>query len=367
MRRSWLVVLGIGLVISGVALVGLRWRAGGGPQADARAKVAETAARRTRMAPRLPAPKLPARAAGQRAESAPPNSICRLFREGIPMLDRAQIDKFLARRQRDALSLLVDWLHTDDRSLLREAAGRFPGDPLVQLELGLCGESPEERRGALEACRLLAPDNPLPDYLLALDALEGGRTDEAVEALLRAWDKLVFADYSAELTAAVMDAYRSAGFAPLQAEVAGMFGAKHPHLSSLRELAKRMKDLQAGYREQGDPESAQAMGQIAVQMAAGLGNQPGHHLITDLVAMGIEQTMLESLPPEVLVTADGVTAGGRLKAIAERREELQSLGPVADRVLTLPESEVAIYLERVRLDGEAAALMWLRGRNGTAR
>jgi hypothetical protein len=96
----------------------------------------------------LPAPKLPNRSR-QRAERngpAPANSLFGIAGNGIEVLTREQIDRYLSSRGRDAQSLIMASRMADDLSLLREAAERFPGDPRVQLELGLRGESSAERR-----------------------------------------------------------------------------------------------------------------------------------------------------------------------------------------------------------------------------
>jgi hypothetical protein len=77
--------------------------------------------------------------------------------------------------------------------------------------------------------------------------------------------------------------------------------------------------------------------------------------------------MLESLPADESL-AGGGTAGERLAALAELERELASLGGKnAERVMSLPAAQAASYFERLRREGEVAALRWLRDEARTER
>ena len=76
---------------------------------------------------------------------------------------------------------------------------KYPGDPAVAFEAVFKKDaSPTERREWLEAFKKAAPENPMADYLSALDYFKSGLTDQAVQELIAASGRQGFADYTVE-------------------------------------------------------------------------------------------------------------------------------------------------------------------------
>ncbi|NBR86946.1 MAG: hypothetical protein EB141_02980 [Verrucomicrobia bacterium] len=314
--------------------------------------------------PRLPVPQ-PA-VAPVRNETGvedPTNSLARLLNGGeIPKLTREQLDTFLLQNKRSAECLLTASRALGDVSLLREAAGKFPQDPRVQFDLALRGESPEEKRRALAAFRQLARDNPLGDYLSALDRFKAGQPDEAVRDLWQASGKHRFQDYTIDHVQSAEEAYLSAGYSPLEAKAAGLFGVLLPHLSALRELGNQMSGLQQQYAQAGDLASAQAVGQIGLNLASQLEGQPARTLISELVGMAIEKKFLAGQSADSPL-GDGRTVGGRLAELEAQRQTIRDVTQLTALLPTLPPQEALTYFDRLKLSGELDALRWLQNKH----
>lgn len=324
--------------------------------------------RGNRPTPRLPAPKRNGTASvAQPAEAVPGNSLADFYRGGnLPELTPPQIDAYLAQNRSNAESLMAVSRLTNDLSFLREAAEKFPSDPRVQLDLAVRGETPEERREALDALRQAAPDNSLADYLQAADHLQAGLADPAINDLVQAHGKTGFADYLADHGQAVEEAYLAAGYTGLQAKVAGMMGMSMPCFQQLLGLSQWVVDLQGQYRQDGDAESAEALCDLGLGLAERIQVQSGRRLlIAELVGTAIERRVLKAIAPDA-VTSDGRTAADRLAGLEARMQSTRELTGLAQVVLTLPEQEATTYFERVKLQGEAAALRWLRDKHGNA-
>ena len=98
---------------------------------------------------------------------------------------------------------------------------KFPGDPGVAFEAACKKDaSPTERREWLEAFKKAAPDNPLANYLSALDYFKSGQSDQALQELTAALDRPGFADYTEERIQTDEEAYRAAGFSEAEAKMA---------------------------------------------------------------------------------------------------------------------------------------------------
>jgi len=149
----------------------------------------ELVAARPAPRPRLPAPRMIAKAAPVEspAESLQPtNAFMRLLKdEGeLPKLSRDQVVSFLTQNRRSAESLVAAVRLTGDRSLLQEAAEKHPDDPRVTFAGWIAAQtksdaSPGERRQWLETFKQSAPENALANYLSAQSDFKSGQTDRA--------------------------------------------------------------------------------------------------------------------------------------------------------------------------------------------
>lgn len=286
--------------------------------------------------------------------------------EGGTVLTVEKLRDYLAANQRNAESLVTASRLTNDLALLREAVTRFPGDARAQFDLALRSTDPEERARAAEALRTADPNNAMGAYLSAAEAFKTGQTDDAVRLLSEAMQRTSMEDYAMVNLVSAEEAYLSAGFTPLQAKAAAMYGLLMPQSSELNRLSQDMEALRQAYAGAGDVDSAQAM----IEMGIDLGQRVqqslgGRILINDLVGVSIEQRFLKTLDPSWVLADSGLTVEQRLEQLAARRDlvkrSVQGTDPLATNVT--PEM-LAQFLDRQKVLGELAALQWLRGRLG---
>lgn len=322
--------------------------------------------------PHLPTPRVrltlpPAEAPPD--EVPPGNAVARLLEQlkhgNAPSLAPAQLETFLAQRQRSAEALLAAAQATGDKTFLREAMERFPNDPRVAYAAYyLSGPydnqkpaSPERRRW-LEAFEEADPDNALPHYLAARDEFRAGRSDAAVRQLLAAADKPI-EDYALDSIQNREEAYRSAGWPEAEARAVASSETVLPQLAELKQLSVNLTELANAYRQSGDPTSAEATLQLALRLGQEL-DRSAPFLINDLVAVAIEANALKAMDPAAPVGSDGQTAQARLDALEQRREEIKAVGRQVENLLpTLSDQDIGSYFDRIKMFGEEQASDWL--------
>ena len=124
-----------------------------------------------------------------------------------------QLEAYLSKHHRDAASLLAAFRVSHDPALLAEAMQKYPTDPKVDFEAAFnTNTTPEEHRQWLTAFEKSAPDNPMANYLSALDYLKAGQSDQAMQEMLAATGKQGFQDYSVDRLMDDRDAYLDAGY-----------------------------------------------------------------------------------------------------------------------------------------------------------
>jgi hypothetical protein len=320
--------------------------------------------------PRLPASRRPIKPPP--AETAlesrvTTNVVTRLLNGDLPRLTAEQVEPFLQKNRRSVESLLGAFYATGDRAFLREAAEQNPDDPRANFAAYfLIGEhsntepATPERRLRLEAFAKSAPDNALPNYLLAFDDFKSDKTDQGVQQLLAAAQKGKFQDYSRDFVQNAEEAYRAAGWSEADAKAVAAFGLMLPHLTELKQAGLKTVELAQLYRQNGDEASAQA----ALQLALGLGQRldGGEPLTTieELVGYAIERKALEAMNPASLIGETGQTVQSRLDAIAQRRQDIKEIVPKEEAILpTLSEPDIVSFFDRIKLLGEDAAMRWL--------
>jgi hypothetical protein len=114
------------------------------------------------------------------------------------------------------------------------------------------------------------------------------------------------------------------------------------------------------YQQGGDASSAQA----ALQLALGLGRRldGGQPLTTieELVGYAIERKALEAMDSASVIGDTGQTVQSRLDAIAQRRKDIKAMASQEETILpTLTEPDILSFLDRIKLQGEDAAMQWL--------
>lgn len=309
--------------------------------------------------PAVPAPKVPtlpqAKEVAATAPSQAAGPLSQLFKDNGKRLklSATQLKAYLSKNGRNAESLLAAMRLTGDIAFLQEAAQRFPNDAAVQTEVALRSGVAAERRRAIDAMKALDPENALGDHLSALDHFRNGHIEEAYGDLITAAGKTRFDDHALQAQQSAEEAYLTAGFSPVQAKAAAMIGLQRRQIEPMRELSKQLTNLQQGYTAANDAGSAESVR----QMGEALGRQmqsSASYLIDELVGINIEN--------QFLPVSDG---GVRQKELQQCVGAIRTLGS-SPQWKALMEgndtAEITLYLDRLKLYGEAAAIQWLMQR-----
>ena len=135
----------------------------------------------------------PLKSAGSR-NSAPTNSE-ETENAPAPKISRDQAEAWLAKHNRNAMSLLAAFRAMGDTNYLNEAATNFPNDPHVELAVLARDEFPADRRKWLDLFKQSSPSNSLANYFSAEDDFKNGKSDEAAQELLVASGKSQFDNF----------------------------------------------------------------------------------------------------------------------------------------------------------------------------
>ncbi len=365
--HPWGARVGLVLVlIAGLALLlfALRERQHRTPEAPA-------AAGQPDLGPGLVAPPTP-----PEIPLVPPATVSSVSAPRLPLLGRVaalppltddQINAYVEQNKRTAESLLAAYRMGTNLAYLIEAANRFPADPDVQYAAIAARAFPDQQRQWIEAYKLSSPDNPLAWYFSSLEYFKTGDRAKALEDLAEATRKPGFRADLAPTLQAVEELEVSAGRAPDEARVAAFEAcAQVPHLGPMRELAQVMQAAAAEARQQGDVTSMEALTgaglQLGGHLSAGSGSQT---LINQLVGLAIEKRFLQLIDPAQSLDPFGRPVVDVRTAVDQHQALLKEYAQsVAGLMSNLSDTELATYLERVKLHGEEAALAWLKAKHG---
>jgi len=279
----------------------------------------------------------------------------------VPKLNQLEVEAFLKNQGRSTINLLVASRLLNDLTFVREAAKADPKNPAVQLELALRGETPEEKSAAVAAFREAAPGNSLGDFLAAHQAFLTGDGAAAGAALVQSLENPHFADYSQQLVAGSEQAYLEAGYEPTAAAGAAMFALTVPRAQPLMEVSKNLLSLQQEFIRSADFDAAEPTVIIGLTLGQRIQDQ-GPYLIDQLMGVSIERQFLQQLDPITQAGPDGQTAGERLEALDAKLMEVRSLTTAfTEKFASADEPTQAQYLERMKSEGELAAMRWLVG------
>ena len=280
----------------------------------------------------------------------------------VPQLNQLEVEAFLKNQGRSTTTLLVASRLLNDLSFAREAAKADPKNPAVQLELALRGETPEEKSAAVAAFREAAPGNSLGDFLAAHQAFLTGDGAAAGAALVQSLENPLFADYSQQLVAGSEQAYLEAGYEPTAAAGAAMFALTVPRAQPLMEVSKNLLSLQQEFIRTADFDAAEPTVIIGLTLGQRIQDQ-GPYLIDQLMGVSIERQFLQQLDPLTQAGPGGQTAGERLEALDAKLMEVRSLTTAfTEKFASADEPTQAQYLERMKSEGELAAMRWLVGK-----
>jgi hypothetical protein len=311
-----------------------------------------------------PRPRTPARG----AQAGPAGAQTLLARvAALPPLMAAEIEAYVQSNKRNAESLLAAYRASTNLSYLTEAARQFPADPDVQYAVITSRAAPEFQRQWIEAYKSSSPDNALAWYFSALEHYRTGDSKGAVEDLLIASRKPAFRAELAPTLQAMQEMHVSAGRAVDEARIAAFQSSAHlPHLVQMRELANAMQDSLDQYRHQGSgPTADQIAGSglvLGSHLSAGSGSQT---LINQLVGIAIEQKFLQKLDPAATTDPFGRPVAEVKATIENHRNALREYAKSFPSLIAgLNDAELANYMERVKLYGEEATLVWMKDRHG---
>jgi tetratricopeptide (TPR) repeat protein len=231
-------------------------------------------------------------------------------------------------------------------------------------------QSPEERRQRLEAFKKSAPENALANYLSAQEYFSVGQSDQAVQELMAANGKSNLQDYSLDFVQNAEEAYRAAGYSEAAAKAAAGFELPIPQFARLKQLGQQVADLAQAYHQAGDDASAQAALQIGLELGRRLDDPRAFSLIQNLVGVGIQRSQLSAMNPTDLYGSAEQTVQNHLDTLAQRGDALRAAlpmdggrsTPVGDVLMSLSDSDLAIFFDRMRASGQWAAVEWARHR-----
>jgi RNA polymerase sigma factor (sigma-70 family) len=283
-----------------------------------------------------------------------------------PKLSTEEIEAYLQQNKRSAESLLAAFRVTNDPAYLREAAVSFPNAPAVQFAVIAHQAFPDQRRQWIEAFKAAGPDNALAWYFSALDYFKTKQTELAIQELTEATRKPSFKAYVTQTSQAVEEMYNLAGRAPLEAKAASACGAPVPHLMQLKSLANEVMQAQQPYREQGDTTSANSLTYMGLVLGSHLSAAANNQFVIDqLMAIAIEKKFLGQLDPATNYDFLGRPVGEVAAEMDGRTQAIKQACQSRDQILpTLDETELANYLDRVKVYGEPEAQAWLRSKHG---
>ena len=318
--------------------------------------------------PRLPAPPMHVTTSTNAliGDLQPTNLYAR-FKDNAPKLTAAQVEAYLKSNGRNASSLLAAYRTSGDPALLKEAMEKYPNDPQVAFEAAFAKDlSPEEQRQWLNTFEKSAPDNTLANYVSALSYFNSGQIDQGIKELTAASGKQQFQDYTLDRWKDDEEAYLSAGYSAAEAEYLSMSQFPLPQLAPIKQLGQDLVDLANAYGQSGDPASAQAI----LQMALNLGQRyvstsAGEAVIDQLVGIAIERMAFSAMSPNSPYGDNGQTVQDQLNQIVQQRTALITPMQQAGSLLeTIPDQVWINYTERWMIFGEQAANQWLVNKYG---
>jgi hypothetical protein len=287
-----------------------------------------------------------------------------LDKAGQSTIPREKVEEWLAKHNRNAMSLLAAFRALDDTNFLNEAATNFPNNPQVELAVLAHDEFPQDRRKWLDLFKNSSPSNSLANYLSAQDYFKSGNSDAAVQELSAASGKSQFDSFQTESRLDAEDLYSSSGKSQVDSEKESMMDMSAdllPELATLKRLANGIGDLQKQYMNSGDANSAINLAQTGMNLDNQLNTgDSGKYLINQLVGMATKSIVLRELDPNTGYDfLDGKTPN---QVLQEMKQQRADYGQVVKSYVSIEsdmsESESIGYQQRVKIYGEVAAMQW---------
>jgi len=283
----------------------------------------------------------------------------------VPQISRAQAEAWLAKHNRNAMSLLAAFRAMGDTNYLNEAATNFPNDPHVELAVLAHDEFPADRRKWLDLLKQSSPSNSLANYFSAEDDFKNGKSDEAAQELLAASGKSQFDNFSMENQLDAEELYSASGKSPIEVATDGisdMAGENLPELAAFKRLGQGIGNLEKQYADAGDVDSAANLAQTGMVLANQLQNgDSGKYLINQLVGMADENIVLSKLDQNTGYDfLDGQTpAQVLLDNKQQKKDWTQIMHNWSAIYPQMSPDEMANYSQRIKIFGEIPAMQWV--------
>jgi hypothetical protein len=285
---------------------------------------------------------------------------------GNPKIPREKVEAWLAKHNRDAISLLAAFRALGDTNYLNEAATNFPNSPQVELAVLARDEFPEDRRKWLDLFKNSSPSNSLANYLSAQDYFKNGNSDAAVQELQAASGKSQFDAFLTESRLDEEDLYLTSGYSQLDSDKESSYGTFQEYnlgeLQTFDHLAVSISDLQKQYLDSGNGNSAANLAQMGMTFANQIETgDSGKYFINQLSGIAIEnQVMLQLDPNKSYDFLGGQTPGQIIAQYKEQKAAFRELSQNFQAVQPyLTDTEMLDYQERVKIYGQVPAMQWL--------
>jgi len=256
-------------------------------------------------------------------------------------------------------------LATQKKDYIKLAAELFPGDPRVQYAVLTRELLPEARREWLDRFKQSAPENAMASYLSAREYLKAGDREQGLKDLADAASKPRFNDYTLEQVQNMEDAQLSAGRSLVEAKVAAGSELLLPQLAMFKGLAQEVQMMHKEYITAGATASAEALAQMGHSLAQHLTAGDGSRtLIGQLVGVAIDRIVMSSLPPDSHPAFLDGTVQERIDELTTFRQNTRTLtADFSPMMARANENEIISYFDRMKLQGEYKAMLWLQNRN----
>ena len=133
----------------------------------------------------------------------------------------------------------------------------------------------------------------------------------------------------------------------------------------MKQLGRNLVALADAYSQSGDPASAQAALQMAMNMGQRYDDLASAALISQLVGMAVQRLALNAMDPNSPYGGNGQTVQDQLNQIAQQRTAINELVNQAQPLMpTMSDQDILIYENRRMLFGEVAALQWVVSKYG---
>jgi hypothetical protein len=265
------------------------------------------------------------------------------------------LERYLVAHERSRESLIAAFLSSGDPELIREAAQRFPDDPMVVMLALAYDASPDQRREWAERLKIMQPENALAAYLLAWVDLEEGDSVAALDEIRRGVNLNSFDAFSKEGVLSLEALHLEFGFSPEVAKFRAAMELKVPYFERIQAITKQLESMSQGAESRDQATELAILGAaIGSQFSEGPGRQM---LVHQLLGLGIEKRLLRLLDPDMESPYLSDSPRTLIQQIEAERQRIVEAPPVNYHSL-LAEGLLSDYIDRMMVEGEASANIW---------